>query len=104
MRSLGGTVFSDGKPRIIQLDGINMEAELSSHVLYVTNTDAPGFIGAFGTVLGRHAINIASFSLGRDNPGGAAISLISIDDILPDTALDELRKLEQVMNIKSLRF
>ena len=52
-RSVAGTVFSDGKPRIIQIKGINMEAELGPHMLYVTNRDKPGFIGRLGTLLGR---------------------------------------------------
>src|SRR5690606_28410763 len=51
-RSVAGTVFSDGKPRIIQVKGINMEAELGAHMLYVTNEDKPGFIGHLGMVLG----------------------------------------------------
>ena len=54
-RSVAGTVFSDGKPRIIQIKGINMEAELGPHMLYVTNRDKPGFIGRLGTLLGRSA-------------------------------------------------
>ncbi len=52
-RSVAGTVFSDGKPRIIQIKGINLEAELGDHMLYVSNEDKPGFIGALGAVLGQ---------------------------------------------------
>ncbi|MGI9522382.1 MAG: phosphoglycerate dehydrogenase, partial [Hyphomicrobiaceae bacterium] len=74
-RSVAGTVFSDGKPRIIQVKGINMEAELSPHMLYVTNKDRPGFIGQFGQLLGEADVNIATFNLGRDRPGGDAICL-----------------------------
>ena len=62
-RSVAGTVFSDGKPRIIQIKGINMEAELGSHMLYVTNEDTPGFIGSLGTFAwrcGRQYRNISS--------------------------------------------
>ena len=103
-RSVAGTVFSDGKPRIIQVRGINMEAELSPRVLYVTNTDAPGFIGALGSVLGQHGINIASFNLGREKPGGDAISLVSVDNEVNDTIIAELEALEQVMQVKQLQF
>ena len=60
-RSIAGTVFSDGKPRVIQIKGINMEAELGPYMLYVTNADKPGFIGAFGTILGDRGVNIATF-------------------------------------------
>ena len=65
-RSVAGTVFSDGKPRIIQVKGIDMEAELGRHMLYVNNLDKPGFIGALGALLGDAGINIATFDLGRD--------------------------------------
>ena len=103
-RSVAGTVFSDGKPRIIQVKGINMEAELAPRVLYVTNLDQPGFIGALGSVLGEHGINIASFNLGREKPGGDAISLVSIDNEASDGVLEEIMALEQVMQVKQLQF
>ena len=62
----------DGKPRIVEIKGIDMDAEFAPHMLYVTNEDKPGFIGRFGTLLGEAGINIATFNLGRDEPGGDA--------------------------------
>ena len=59
-----GTVFGDAKPRIIQIKGINMEAELGENMLYITNKDKPGFIGRLGTLLGTSELNIATFNLG----------------------------------------
>jgi D-3-phosphoglycerate dehydrogenase len=103
-RSLAGTVFSDGKPRVIQIKGINMEAELAPYMLFVKNNDEPGFIGALGTVLGKHGINIASFNLGRAKPGGDAISLIAVDNEISDTILKELQNLDQVLQAQSLSF
>ena len=87
-----------------QVKGINMEAELAPRVLYVTNLDQPGFIGALGSVLGEHGINIASFNLGREKPGGDAISLVSIDNEASDAVLEEIMALEQVMQVKQLQF
>ena len=69
-RSVAGTVFSDGKPRIIQIKGIDMEAEFGPHMLYITNEDKPGFIGALGMLLGNAGVNIATFNLGRKAQGG----------------------------------
>ncbi len=74
-RSVAGTVFSDGKPRIIQIKGIDMEAEFGPHMLYVTNEDKPGFIGALGMLLGNAHVNIATFNLGRKAQGGAAAAV-----------------------------
>ena len=65
-RSVAGTIYSDGKPRFIQIKGINLEAEPMRFMLYTTNTDTPGYIGALGTKLGALGVNIATFALGRD--------------------------------------
>ena len=62
-RSVAGTVFSTGQPRVIQVKGINMEAELTPHMLYITNNDKPGFIGSLGQVLGETGVNIATLTL-----------------------------------------
>ena len=103
-RSVAGTVFSDGKPRIIQIKGINMEAELGAHMLYITNRDKPGFIGALGTMLGNAGVNIATFNLGRDRPGGDAISLVELDDAVTADVLQKVRALPHVVSAESLSF
>ena len=69
-RSVAGTIYSDGKPRFIQIKGINLEAEPMPFMLYTTNTDTPGYIGALGTKLGALGINIATFALGREQKSG----------------------------------
>ena len=103
-RSVAGTVFSDGKPRIIQIKGINLESEFGSHMLYVTNADKPGFIGALGMVLGNAGVNIASFHLGRQARGGDAIALVEIDEAIPTRVLSQVQKLPNVRQAKPLAF
>jgi D-3-phosphoglycerate dehydrogenase len=103
-RSVAGTVFSDGKPRLIQIKGIDMEAELGPHMLYVTNRDKPGFIGRLGTLLGDRGHNIATFHLGRQAPGGDAIALVEIDGEIPDATLAGVLTLEGVVQAKHLVF
>jgi D-3-phosphoglycerate dehydrogenase len=103
-RSVAGTVFGNGRPRVIQVKGISMEAELTDHMLYVTNEDKPGFIGRLGTLLGDLGINIASFNLGRLQQGQDAIALIAIDGELSEDQLRQVTKLEGVMQAKSLKF
>ncbi len=103
-RSVAGTVFSDGKPRIIQVKGINMEAELGPYMLYTTNADKPGYIGAVGTLFGEAGVNVATFNLGRDVPGGNAIALIETDAPISDEVLDRVRKLPHVMQAARLSF
>lgn len=103
-RSVAGTVFSDGKARIIQIKGIDMEAEFGPHMLYITNEDKPGFIGALGMLLGNAGVNIATFNLGRKAQGGEAICLVSVDEPPPAKVLEALYGLPQVKNAKPLAF
>ncbi len=103
-RSVAGTVFSDGKPRVIQIKGINLEAEMGAHMLYVTNEDKPGFIGALGMVLGDAGVNIATFSLGRQSQGGNAIALVEVDDTIETAVLEKVRALPHVRQAKTLVF
>jgi len=104
VRAVAGTVFSNGKPRIIQVKGINMEAELTPSMLYVTNEDKPGHIGRLGTLLGTLGINIANFNLGRADVGGDAIALLSIDGTLDEAQLQQIAGLPGVHQAKSLAF
>ena len=103
-RSVAGTVFSDGRPRLIQVKGINMEAEFAPHMLYVTNEDKPGFIGRLGTLLGNARVNIANFNLGRSAPGADAIALVQVDGPVAEAVLAEIRNLPMVKQARALAF
>jgi D-3-phosphoglycerate dehydrogenase len=103
-RRIAGTVFSDGRPRMIQIKDINLDAEFAPHMLYVVNEDRPGFIGKLGTVLGDARINIASFTLGRSAPGEDAICLVEVDGDVPEWALATITELPQVRMAKVLTF
>jgi D-3-phosphoglycerate dehydrogenase len=103
-RTVAGTVFSDGRPRLIQVKGINMDAEIKPLMLYVTNTDKPGFIGRLGMLLGNAGINIATFAFGRQSEGGEAIGLVAVDTPVPDPILAEIRQLPNVHQAKRLAF
>ncbi len=78
-RSVAGTVFSDNKPRFIQIKDINIDAEVGQHMLYTTNTDTPGIIGILGNAMADNGVNIANFTLGRSEAGGEAIALLYLD-------------------------
>ncbi|HEX4764760.1 MAG TPA: ACT domain-containing protein, partial [Lichenihabitans sp.] len=103
-RAVGGTVFTDGKPRIVAIKDIKVDAEFAPSMLYVTNEDKPGFIGRFATALGDAGLNIATFALGRDAPGGSAIALVEIDGAVPPATLDKIQSLPGVKSAKVLRF
>ena len=103
-RAVSGTVFHDGKPRIVNIKGIKMDAEFAPSMIYVTNEDKPGFIGRFAGLLGEAGVNIATFALGRDAPGGSAIALVEVDGAVPDAALAKVQTLPGVKQAKALKF
>lgn len=103
-RSVAGTVFSDGKPRFIQIKGINLDADVGNHMVYITNTDVPGMIGFIGSTLGDAGVNIANFQLGREKQGGDAIALLYVDGPVSEAVLDKLRANPAVRQAKPLIF
>jgi D-3-phosphoglycerate dehydrogenase len=103
-RHVSGTVFADGRPRIVNIKGIRMDAEFGPSMIYITNLDKPGFIGKFSSTLGEAGINIATFHVGREKAGGDAIALIEIDGELPENVLAKVRALPQVQSARPLRF
>ena len=103
-RSVAGTLFNGENPRIVDVKGIAMDATMGPYMLFVTNKDKPGFIGALGTTLGNAGINIATFNLGRTVPGGDAIVLIEIDSPVSEDVLETVRALPNVVQAKLLSF
>ena len=103
-RHVAGTVFADGKPRIIDIKGIEIEAAFAPSMLYVTNSDKPGYVGALGQTLGAAGVNIATFNLGRAAEGGEAIALVQIDGEISDAVVAQVQALAHVKQAKALRF
>src|SRR4029078_7969362 len=103
-RGVSGTVFADGRPRIVNIKGIRMDAEFGPSMIYITNLDKPGFIGRFSSTLGEANINIPTFHVGRESPGGSAVALIEIDGELPADVLGKVPALPQVQQAKPLKF
>ena len=101
---LAGTLFGNESPRLVEIFGIRIEAELAGHMLYIVNDDKPGFIGRIGTLLGSHGINIGTFNLGRREAGGEAVLLLSLDDALTPAVVAEAEQLDGVKLVKALGF
>ena len=103
-RSIAGTVFSDKKPRFIQIKNINIDAEVGRHMLYTTNKDVPGIIGSLGGILGENGVNIANFTLGRKDAGGDAIALLYIDQPMPEKVINQLCETGLFGQVRPLEF
>ena len=104
VREVAGTLFSDEHPRIVEVNGIAVEAELLPHMLFLANADRPGFIGRLGTALGDAGVNIATFHLGRNAQGGEALALIALDEAIPESVLAKVQRLPDVKEAKALSF
>ena len=103
-RSVAGTLFGNAAPRLVELFGIKVEADLAGHMLYIVNEDAPGFIGRLGTTLGEAGVNIGTFHLGRREAGGEAVLLLSVDDVVNEALLATVRALPGVKTAMALTF
>ncbi|UZK65564.1 phosphoglycerate dehydrogenase [Sphingomonas sp. M1-B02] len=103
-RSVAGTLFGNQAPRLVELFGIKVEADLAGHMLYIVNEDAPGFIGRLGTTLGEAGVNIGTFHLGRRQAGGEAVLLLSVDDEVTAELIGKVRSLPGVKTAMALKF
>ncbi|MFL6740104.1 MAG: phosphoglycerate dehydrogenase [Sphingomicrobium sp.] len=99
-----GTLFGNRAPRLVNIFGVPIEAELAGQMIYIVNTDAPGFIGALGTRLGENRINIATFGLGRRKEGGEAVALVAVDDPITPDVSQQLHQLPGVREVVPLSF
>jgi D-3-phosphoglycerate dehydrogenase len=103
-RPVVGTLFANSAPRLVEIFGIRVEAELEGEMIYIVNEDTPGFIGRLGTLLGEEGVNIGTFSLGRREAGGEAVALVSVDSPIGPDLVQRLQALPGVKTVKPLRF
>ena len=103
-RKISGTLIGGKIPRITEVQGIPIEANFFTNMIYVRNYDKPGFIGSIGTLLAENDINIASFHLGRREKSGEAIALVEIDQIIEEKVLDKIKNLSQVVRANVINF
>ena len=104
--TVAGCVQPDGLPRLLEIDGIHVEAPLEGNVIYLRNLDVPGVVGRVGTVLGQHHVNIANFSLGRaqGGPEAKAVAVVQVDGDIPEKVLEVLRGIETILLARAIRF
>jgi D-3-phosphoglycerate dehydrogenase len=99
-----GTLFGNRAPRLVKIFGVPVEAELTGQMIYIVNSDEPGFIGALGTALGENRINIATFNLGRREAAGEAVALVAVDDPITPGIARQLCALPGVREVVPLSF
>ncbi|MCH2379255.1 MAG: phosphoglycerate dehydrogenase, partial [Pedosphaera sp.] len=97
--SAGGTFFG-GQPRIVRINGRNVESAAEGVIFLLNNRDKPGMVGYIGSLMGEHGVNIASMSLNRDEAGGEALTLLNLDQVPPAALLEKLAQDPDITNAK----
>ncbi|MEE9220490.1 MAG: ACT domain-containing protein, partial [candidate division NC10 bacterium] len=100
---VAGTLFSRREPRVVRIDEFSLEAVPEGHLLVFSNLDVPGVIGKIGTLLGQNEVNIAGMNLGREKPGGKALSVVNVDSPIPTPVLDEIRRMPNIVYAKVVK-
>jgi D-3-phosphoglycerate dehydrogenase / 2-oxoglutarate reductase len=102
--SAGGTLYgSKHQPRIVRVNSQPVEIVPEGVLLFLTNKDRPGIVGYLGSLMGRNNVNIASMSLSRDNAGGHALTVLSLDSVPSATVLEEIQKDPDIRNVKVVK-
>lgn len=100
--TIRGTYIEHYGPRIVFINGFNIDFQPEGSLLYVQHRDRPGVIGRVGQILGDHSINIATMQVGRKEAGGEAIMILSFDKPLEEPALELLSELETIVSINRI--
>ncbi len=101
--AIWGTLSGNKQARIVKIDEYYVELYPIGEMIYIENWDSPGLIGNLGTVLGKHGVNIAAMTFGRDKPGGKAISVLSVDSPVSAELAGKIKQLENILTIKGIR-
>ncbi len=100
---VAGTLFSRREPRVVRINEFRLEAIPEGYLLIFSNLDVPGVIGTIGTLLGRNQVNIAGMQLGRERPGGQALSVVNVDSPVPAHVIEEIRRLPNIVFVKLVK-
>ncbi len=102
-RTIAGTLSANKQPRIVKIDNYYVELSPFGDIIFIQNWDKPGIIGNVGTLLGKHKVNIAAMTFGRQQPEGRAITLLNVDSPVSQEILEKIRKTENILAVKALR-
>ena len=101
--SVSGTLLNRSEPRIVEIDGMQLEVVPEGPMLLLSNNDKPGVIGGIGTFLGENNVNISRMQLGRERPGGKAIAVVGIDTPMPPEVLRRIKDIPNILSVKQIK-
>jgi D-3-phosphoglycerate dehydrogenase / 2-oxoglutarate reductase len=94
-----GTLFGNQYLRLVQLGPYHLDTFMDGILLIFSHRDVPGLVGFIGTIFGKHQVNIAQMTVGRQVPGGEAIAVLNLDSMPPEPALHEVRSHPQISSL-----
>jgi D-3-phosphoglycerate dehydrogenase len=98
--SVSGTLFDNRTPRIVEVDGFEVEVVPDGDLVVVFNRDRPGVIADVAETLGQHGINIGQMYNGRDTTGGTAITALRVDSPVTDDILKRVREFPNILTAR----
>jgi D-3-phosphoglycerate dehydrogenase len=101
--TVAGTLFEPGQPRLVEVDGVPIEARPEGTMLFFRNRDVPGVVGKIGSYLGEASVNIAGLQLGRPERGGIAVSIINVDNPVPPATLEKIRAMDEIVHARTIK-
>ncbi len=103
--SASGTMFGTEFLRLVKLDNYQMDAYLDGLMFVYRHRDVPGLIGAIGTALGKHNVNISCMALGREQsaPGGKSIAILNLDNEPSAAVIAEIQAHPDVTGVQLVK-
>ena len=98
-----GTLFTKIDPRIVKINHFYVDAVPEGHMLVIYNVDKPGIVGQIGSILGRNNINIAGMTFGRAKPGGEAITVLNVDNVVSQKVINQIKKARYIKEVKCIK-
>jgi D-3-phosphoglycerate dehydrogenase len=102
-KKISGMLSSNKQPRVVKIDDYYVEISPLGEMIVIQNWDKPGIIGNLGTLLGKHNINIASMTFGRQKPSGKAITVLNVDSPVSDEVLEKIKKTENILTVRIIK-
>ncbi|MFK3937918.1 phosphoglycerate dehydrogenase [Alkalihalobacillus sp. NPDC078783] len=94
--SIQGTYVKEYGARIVNMNGFSVDFIPEGHILYIQHNDKPGVIGKMGQLLAEHDVNIATMQVGRQEAGGQAIMLVTVDKLVDQIVIDQLQEIDEI--------
>jgi D-3-phosphoglycerate dehydrogenase len=100
--AVAGTTFDDGLPRVVMVDGHDIELPLARWMLMLKNDDRIGMVAAVAGAVAAAGLNIVDLKLGRGAAGGTAVMALSLEEPVPAALVADLAATPGILDVVAL--